>query len=188
MKKLITLISLSLVASPALAHDVSGNGFMAGVMHPVFGIDHILAMVSVDILSTQLGQRGIWSAPLAFICMMVVGGALGIYEFELAPVKIGIALSVLVLGLALAANTRIPLVISMSTVGFSAIFHGHAHGTEMHYVNLPMIYAAGFVTSTAIMHVSGVAIGLTLKRINTGDYIVRIPGSGHSKHKGDTYC
>ena len=161
---LLAGLSASL-AGPAAAIDVgAGGGFAAGALHPVLGFDHLLAMVSVGLLSVQLGGRAIWTVPAAFVVCLVVGGGLGLAGVPLVEVEGAIALSVLALGLAIAARARMPVSLAMALVGFFAIFHGHAHGAEIPRLAEPAAYVAGFALASAALHLTGVAIGLLGRR------------------------
>ena len=167
MRKLF-LIFLSLFLAPVqgFAHEIAGTGFAAGLTHPVLGVDHLLAMVSVGILSAQMGGRAIWTVPATFVSLMVVGSVFGITNIPIPVVEYSISISVIALGIAIASAKKMPVVASMMFVGFFAIFHGHAHGTEMPYLAKPLFYALGFVMGTAGIHLVGVLIGYlaTLKR------------------------
>ena len=174
---LLLLLTLFWIA-PASAHEIhSGGGFMSGFNHPVLGFDHLLAMLSVGMLSTQLGGRAIWTVPLAFVTFMLVGGILGLYAIAVPFVEIGIALSVLLLGLAIAFDRQIPLLFAMAFVGVFAIFHGHAHGAEMPELASPVLYALGFLFGTAVIHLGGVMIGLGMQRMTGQRNLMRVTGA-----------
>ncbi|MCU8089497.1 HupE/UreJ family protein [Shewanella sp. SM20] len=173
---LLLLLTLCWTA-PVSAHEIhSGGGFMSGFNHPVLGFDHLLAMLSVGMLSTQLGGRAIWTVPLAFVTFMLVGGILGLYAIAVPFVEIGIALSVLLLGLAIAFDRQIPLLFAMAFVGVFAIFHGHAHGAEMPALASPVLYALGFLFGTAVIHLGGVMIGLGMQRMTGQRNLMRVTG------------
>ena len=173
---LLLLLTLCWIA-PVSAHEIhSGGGFMSGFNHPVLGFDHLLAMLSVGMLSTQLGGRAIWTVPLAFVTFMLVGGILGLYAIAVPFVEIGIALSVLLLGLAIAFDRQIPLLFAMAFVGVFAIFHGHAHGAEMPELASPVLYALGFLFGTAVIHLGGVMIGLGMQRMTGQRNLMRVTG------------
>src|SRR5690606_11189362 len=141
------------------AHEAGSlplGSFIGGLTHPVLGPDHFLAMVSVGILSAQIGGRAIWTVRATFVLVLALGGVLGMLEVPLSAVELGIAFSVRLLGLALAADRRLPLALAMCAVGFFAVFHGYAHGAEMPTVAEPVRYAAGFMSGTAALHVLGV--------------------------------
>lgn len=161
------------------AHDLNaGGGFMSGFSHPVLGLDHLLAMISVGILSAQMGGRAIWSVPSVFVGVMLVGGVLGMQGFPLISVELGIAFSVFALGLALVAEKKAPPMLAMLFVGIFAIFHGHAHGTEMPYLAEPILYALGFFVGTASLHIAGVLIGVFANKTSFGEQLLRYIGAG----------
>ena len=152
--------------------------FWAGLIHPALGFDHLLAMISVGILSAQMGGRAIWTVPITFVSVMLIGGVLWIQRIALVSVELGIAFSVLVLGVALAAEKKLSPILAMIFVGCFAIFHGHAHGTEMPTMAEPVLYACGFVIGTAVIHIAGILIGIFSKTISHGDQLLRYAGAG----------
>jgi urease accessory protein len=164
----------------ALAHEGASlpyGSFLSGLTHPVLGADHFLAMVSVGIVSAQIGGRAIWTVPATFVCVMGIGGLLGLLDIGLTAIEAGIASSVLILGLAIAADRRLPVALAMTAVAFFAIFHGYAHGTEMPTVANPVTYALGFMTGTATLHISGVVIGDISQHYRMGKILLRIGGA-----------
>jgi urease accessory protein len=177
------LIFASALLAPAtvLAHNPAGvaGGFASGFMHPLTGIDHILAMVAVGIWGAQLGAPAIWALPVAFPLVMSVGGAMGVRGVPLMGVEIGIAASALLLGLMIFSEARPPLVAAALLVGFFAIFHGYAHGTELPHAANPLAYGAGFVIATGMLHVSGIGLGL-VHRWQKGARALRLVGAGIS--------
>lgn len=179
-KSLITFIGIMLILpNLAYAHTVpGGGGFMSGFSHPVLGFDHLLAMLSVGILSAQMGGKAIWKVPATFVAVMLVGGILGMEGIKLFSVELGIILSVLALGFSIASEKKFPAFLAMIFVGFFAIFHGHAHGSEMPYLAKPMYYALGFVTGTAAIHIAGVFIGLIMLKLKSGAQLLRYLGAG----------
>ena len=134
-------------------------GFASGFAHPLFGLDHLLAMVAVGLLSVQIGGRAIWLVPAAFVVVIAAGGALGLAGVPLPQVEGVIALSVVALGLAIAAERAWPTGVAMLFVAVFAVFHGHAHGAEIPGLADPLAYVAGFMTATALLHLTGVGIG-----------------------------
>lgn len=162
-------IAALLIASSgaALAHTGHGDagGFAHGFMHPVGGFDHVLAMVAVGLFAAHLGGRALWLVPATFVAVMALGGALGMAGVGLPFVETGIALSVVVLGLAVALRVSVPTLAAMALVGFFAVFHGHAHGAEMPADVSGAAYATGFVLATALLHGVGIALGLTVARL-----------------------
>jgi urease accessory protein len=167
--------SLALFAAAptaAFAHPGgSAGGFFSGLAHPLGGLDHIGAMVAVGLWAAQRGGRAIWTIPLAFISVMAVGGALGMAGVSMPFVEQGIAASVLVLGLLIAAAAQLPLFASAALVALFALFHGHSHGTEMPVSALGAAYGVGFLFATAMLHGAGIAMGLVAKRLNAASLI-----------------
>jgi urease accessory protein len=153
---------------PLLAHahtGLSAEGFLSGFLHPVFGFDHFLAMLSVGIVSTQLGGWSIWTVPGTFVTFMIIGGIAGAYGSAWPFSEIGIATSVIVLGIAIAVvRSDSPRLAVMAITAFFGCLHGHAHGVEMPRAADPVFYAGGFVMSTALIHLLGVGIGHVMTR------------------------
>jgi urease accessory protein len=171
---------VGLLPGLAFAHEgasLPSGSFLAGLTHPVLGADHFLAMVSVGIVSAQIGGRAIWTVPTTFVCVMAFGGLLGWLDIGLSAVEAGIAISVLALGLAISADKRLPISLAMTAVGFFAIFHGYAHGAEMPTVANAVTYALGFMTGTAFLHVTGVIIGDISQHYTTGKVMLRVGGA-----------
>jgi urease accessory protein len=144
----------------AFAHTGAGHasGLAHGFLHPVGGLDHVLAMLAVGMFAAGLGGRALWAVPLTFVALMAVGGALGIQQVEVPYVEAGIALSVVVLGALVALQVKWPVAAAMALVGVFAIFHGHAHGQEMPMDASGAAYAAGFMVATALLHAAGLAL------------------------------
>lgn len=157
---------LILFSAPASAHllGMHGAGFEAGVTHPFTGFDHLLAMLAVGMWAAQQGGRAQWSIPLAFVAMMTLGGILALTGVHLPMVETGIATSVLVLGLLVTFSARLPLAAGATLVGIFALFHGHAHGTELPLAASPVEYALGFILATAALHGIGIALGSYMKK------------------------
>ena len=184
MKRSLTrgLVALIAAAAPAAAyaHPAIGEaaGLSHGFAHPMTGLDHILAMVMVGVLAFQLGGRAIWLLPATFVLVMAAGGALGMAGVNLPFVELGIALSVIVLGAVVALNIKAPVAAAMAVVGFFAIFHGHAHGSEMPENAAGLAYAVGFMMATAMLHVAGLALGFAIGRggERTGFLATRLAG------------
>jgi urease accessory protein len=175
-KLCVTLVLMSL-ASTAYAHsgEEGANGFLAGVLHPVTGFDHLLAMVAVGIWGATLGRPLIWVLPVAFPMLMVVGGVLGITGVAVPFIETGIAISVIVLGLAIAAAWRAPTGVAVTIVAVFGVFHGYAHGAELPSAASPAAYVAGFVLCTGALHLAGIGIG-ALKGLPKGPQGLRICG------------
>lgn len=155
------LLVLLIAATPALAHEGGqASGFVTGLLHPVFGWDHVAAMVAVGLWGAFLGAPAIWLLPVAFPLVMAMGGAAGAAGILFPAVETGIAASALVIGVAVALAARPPIWVAAVIVWFFAIFHGHAHGTEMPEAASPLAYAVGFVLATGLLHLVGIAVGL----------------------------
>jgi urease accessory protein len=160
------------------AHAESGkaDGFLAGLHHPISGLDHILAMISVGLWGAQLGAPAIWLLPVTFPIVMAFGGMLGLIGVPLPGVEIGIAASAIILGVAVLSEWRPPLWVAAVIVGIFAIFHGHAHGTELPPGSSGMLYSIGFVMATGLLHAVGITIGL-IHRWNWGRWALRFAGT-----------
>src|SRR5215510_10645703 len=175
------LVALSMVsAGPAFAHIVDGSaagGFLGGFAHPLFGLDHVVAMTAVGLWGAFLGQPAIWLLPIAFPLVMAFGGAIAILGVPVPGVEIGIALSAIVLGGMIALAVRPPLVGAALIVAAFAIFHGHAHGAELPPGSDAVAFSVGFVMATGLLHLTGIAFGL-LTRWPIGRIGVRVAGIG----------
>ena len=175
MAFLIPLFLLVLTLStPAMAHTSEGvaNGFLSGLLHPVLGLDHVTAMVAVGILGAFLGRPAVWILPVVFPLVMALGGVLGLLGLNIPLIEAGIAVSSIVLGLMILFALKPPLWIAALIVAAFAIFHGHAHGTELPDASNALAYSAGFVISTGLLHLAGILIG-ELLRWPTGKLIAR---------------
>jgi len=156
-----------LVPTTAFAHTGigDGGGLAHGFAHPIGGLDHILAMVAVGVFAAVLGGRALWMVPLAFLAMMFAGFLLGVGQIDLPFVELGIALSSVVIGGAAALGRPMPVAAAAALVGVFATFHGHAHGAEMPADAGGALYAAGFVTATALLHAVGMGAAASVARI-----------------------
>jgi urease accessory protein len=154
-------IAVAALAPPAFAHEQGGvaGGLASGLMHPLTGIDHMIAMVAVGIWGAQLGSPAIWLLPVTFPLVMAFGGVAGVLHVRLPMPEVAIALSALVLGAAVAMRARVPFAAAAAVVGVFAVFHGHAHGVELPGAASPLAYGAGFVIATGLLHLCGIAIG-----------------------------
>jgi urease accessory protein len=177
----LALLLTCLIPTAALAHVGIGStsGFSHGFMHPLGGLDHQLAMVLVGILAVQLGGRAIWLLPLTFMSLMALGGMLGIIGAPLQFIEIGIALSLICLGLAVACRVGLPMILAAGLVGLFAIFHGHAHGAEMPVDVSSIEYGIGFLLATGLLHAIGLAIGFVIGATSErfGANLSRVTGS-----------
>jgi urease accessory protein len=178
-KQTVLTLSLFLLSTQsAFAHVEGGQaaGFLTGLQHPWSGLDHVLARVAVGWWGAQLGKPSVWLLPIAFPMMMAVGALMGLLGLPLPGVEIGIAFSALLLGLMVLAEMRPKLAVSIAMVGFFAIFHGHAHGTELPPGQNGLLYSMGFVIATGCLHGLGIALGL-VKELPSGRLALRGAGS-----------
>jgi urease accessory protein len=172
----IGILAVLLASSPALAHSAGvAGGFLGGLAHPVFGPDHVVAMVAVGLWGAFLGMPAIYVLPVVFPLVMAAGGVLGILGVPLPGIEVGIAVSAVLLGMMVAVAAQPPLWLAAVLVGAFAIFHGHAHGAELPPDANALAYSAGFVVATGCLHLAGIAFGL-LARWPAGRYAVRTAG------------
>ena len=182
----VVTTTLMMLASAASAHESTGiaGGFSSGFMHPVLGWDHVIAMVAVGLWGAFLGNPAIWVLPVVFPLVMAFGGALGVIGVPVPAVETGIAVSAIVLGAMVAFAVRPPIWIAAVIVGAFAIFHGHAHGTELPGAANPLAYSLGFVIATGLLHISGIAFGLMVHWpfgkivVRAGGSIIALAGAG----------
>ena len=167
-----------LLPAALFAHTRGGEaaGLLAGLSHPVSGLDHVLAMVAVGLWGAQLGPPAVWLLPVAFPMVMALGGTLGLVGVHLPGVEIGIALSAIGLGAAVLFEAKPKLGVAAALVGFFAIFHGHAHGTELPQGANGLLYSIGFVVATGLLHLAGIGIG-TIHRWPAGRTALRWTGA-----------
>jgi len=161
---------LALAAGAAEAHTGVGatSGFAAGITHPIFGADHLLAMIAVGLWAALLGGRAMWLVPATFVGVMTAGGLLAMAGLGLPVVEVMILASVVVLGVLVAARVTVPTAAGMAVVAAFALFHGFAHGAEMPAAASGVLYFAGFALATAALHAVGLAIGLLAGRVSEG--------------------
>ncbi len=161
------LPALLLLIVPALAHANTGagpaSGFSNGLAHPVLGLDHLLAMIAVGLWAAQLGGRAIWALPATFAGVMAFGGLAGAAGWNLPLVETGILVSVFLPGLLIASAARLPAWAAALLAGAFALFHGHAHGSEMPAGASAWLYAGGFALATAALLAAGLGLGVALK-------------------------
>ena len=159
-------VAASLFVPLAVAHTFGahGAGFVSGVTHPLAGADHLLAMIAVGMWAAQLGGRARWSVPLAFVTMMALGAMMASVGLVLPAVETGVAASVLILGLLIAFSARMPVLLGMVLVGVFALYHGHAHGTELPQTASAVSYGLGMLMTTAGLHAAGLGAGFVFQR------------------------
>ena len=177
---LVAVVGPLLLASNVFAHPDHSehtHGVWDGVTHPLLGLDHLLAMVTVGLLAAQRGGRAVWAVPSAFVLSMIVGGIAGMCGVALPAVEFGTITSIVLLGGAWASGRKDSLVEPLLFAAVFGFFHGHAHGTEMPLLANPALYAAGFVTSTIVLHVVGVVLGRFAIRSAKGATQLRVCGA-----------
>jgi len=172
------LLVLAASTAPALAHTQQGQaqGFVTGLQHPISGWDHVLAMIAVGLWGAQLGPPALWLLPVTFPMVMALGGFLGLVGIPVPGVEVGIALSALALGLMVALEARPKLAVAACMVGAFAIFHGHAHGTELPAGQSGLTYSIGFVVATGCLHGIGILIG-EIRGWTPGKTVLRVLGA-----------
>lgn len=172
-----SMLLMLAMAVPAMAHtgEELAGGFAGGFLHPLLGPDHIAAMLAVGLWGAFLGAPAIFLLPIVFPLVMAVGGVLGILGVPLPGIEIGIAVSAIVLGLMVALAAKPHIAVAAILVGAFAIFHGHAHGTELPDGANALAYALGFVIATGLLHLAGIGFGL-LTQYPGGRLAVRAAG------------
>lgn len=153
------------VPASTFAHVTGGEviGLFSGIKHPISGLDHVLAMITVGLWGAQLGAPAVWLLPVTFPMVMAFGGLLGLIGVNLPGIEIGIAVSAIALGFAVFREAKLNLWVAAVLVGFFAIFHGYAHGAELPPEGNGLIYSIGFVVMTGCLHATGIALGLVYK-------------------------
>lgn len=173
-------LTLQIILLLPIFHSGYDGGIYAGLLHPILGIDHLLAMVSVGLLSAQMGGRALWTVPVTFVSVMALGGLIGIVGIPLPFVEYGIALSVILLGIAIFYPKKLPVWLIMIFVGLFALFHGHAHGAELPEVSETTLdiaaYIFGFLLATAALHLIGALIGQIANKGPKSALILRYSG------------
>ncbi|MCC2610713.1 HupE/UreJ family protein [Neorhizobium petrolearium] len=166
----LTAAIFTAATAPAFAHldPVEHGSFMAGVSHPLFGMDHILVMVAVGLWAAQIARedrnnKALWAVPSAFVGTMAVGFVLALAGVALPFVEPAILASVIALGLLVAMAVHLPTVVGAVIVGLFALFHGHAHGGELGSAGA-LQFGLGFVAATTLLHMAGIALGLGISR------------------------
>lgn len=181
-----TLTIATLSAQPALAHPQQGQagGFVTGFVHPISGLDHVLAMVAVGLWGAELGAPAIWMLPVTFPMVMAIGGMLGLMGMHIPGTEYGIAASAILLGVAVMLEARPPIALAALLIAVFAICHGYAHGTELPPDESAVLYSVGFVIATGCLHALGIGIG-TAYGWTWGQKLVR--GAGLAIAAGGTF-
>ena len=178
MKKILSVtLLLALTAEPAFAHVGAGStgSFAAGVAHPLTGIDHMAVMIAVGLWAALKGGRALWVWPATFVGMMLIGGALGMARIPLPYAEPAILASVIALGILVMLAIDLPVWAGALVIGAFAVFHGHAHGTEVAETVRGAEYMAGFATATASLHALGIGFALLMNRIHARS-LLRLTG------------
>lgn len=177
--RLALMVVAALWPAVALAHAGGGEaaGLVAGLRHPISGLDHVLAMIAVGLWGAQLGAPAVWLLPVTFPLVMAGGGALGLMGVALPGIEVGIALSAVALGFAVFREARLRLSLAALLVGAFAIFHGNAHGTELPAGANAVLYSVGFVVGTGTLHALGIGLG-SAHRWQLGRAALRVAGAG----------
>ena len=173
-----TFVAISSFApAAALAHTGhDASGLAHGLVHPLTGVDHVLAMVAVGLLAAQYGGRALWLVPLSFVVAMAIAGAIGMVGIAAPVAEVGIGVSVVVLGLAIAFQLKPPTFVAMAAVGFFALFHGYAHGVDLPDGPTGHWFALGFLLATSLLHSTGVGLGLLLQREASSRRLIQAGG------------
>lgn len=163
---LVLGFGLWLLPQPTAAHIIQSGaaGFGSGFAHPLTGPDHFLAMFAVGLWGAQMGGRTVWTLPVTFPLIMVAGGILGLAGVPLPGIEIGIALSMIALGSAIALAWHPAEWVALCLIAVFAICHGYAHGAELPQAADPADYAIGFVLATGMIHLFGIGVGLGLAK------------------------
>jgi len=175
---LLAALLMVLATVPLYAHVQQGAaaGFLTGLEHPISGLDHVLAMISVGLWGAQLGAPAVWALPVTFPMVMAFGGFLGLIGVPLPGVEIGVAASAMLLGAMVMTEGRPPLAVAAALVAVFAIFHGYAHGAELPPGQSGLTYSIGFVIATGCLHGVGITIGL-IHRWPAGRVALRAAGA-----------
>lgn len=180
MTKLASSTALLLASGVALAHPSHehASSFMAGFAHPMSGFDHLLAMLAVGLWAVSIGGRAMWAIPVAFVVTMLVGGGLAVAGMQVPFIEQGILLSVIVLGSLVLGAKRLPMMACAAIAASFALFHGAAHGIEMPLNANGLQYALGFASSTVILHLMGLGLGLLATPFMTrlGGFMIAVMG------------
>ena len=177
-RRMALLLGLMITLAPAArAHVESGGAgsLISGLLHPVTGLDHVVAMVAVGLWGAVLAAPAIWLLPVAFPMVMALGGLIGLLGLPLPGVEVGIAISGMVLGLLVALERRVPLAVALALVGVFALYHGYAHGRELPDGANALLLSLAFVAATGLLHLVGILLG-ELRRWPVGRRLVQLVG------------
>ena len=160
------VVAAAAAPTAAFAHAGVGDGhdLALGFMHPLAGIDHVLAMIAIGVVAAQLGGRALWAVPLSFVATMTIAAVVGMVGLSLPGLEAATALSLVVLGLVILRRVKLPVVVATAMVAAFAVFHGYSHGLEMGDARSGAAFALGFVSATALLHLAGIGLGLLSAR------------------------
>ncbi len=172
-------LAFALLPATGFAHTEVGvaGGLISGFLHPILGLDHLVAMVAVGIWGSVLGAPLLVALPIAFPLMMALGALVGILGVPLIGTEYVIALSAVVLGALVCLRVRPPVWAAIAIVGVFAVFHGYAHGRELPPASNPMSYAVGFVFSTGLLHLCGIGIGELARQVPRAKLVAQASGA-----------
>lgn len=166
-----------LIAGQAMAHTGEGSALSHGWLHPLTGLDHMTAMIAVGAWSAQIGGRAIWIIPVTFVSFMFLGGLIGFEQVDLPYTEIGVAFSIILLGLAIAFHKVLPIAFAVPAIGIFGICHGYLHGYEMPIQENRILFTIGFLTTTATLHIVGIIIAYFAQKTIMGERLLRIAGA-----------
>ena len=170
---IFVLCTMSLTMS---AHGSHGSGFTAGFTHPIFGLDHLLAIVALGLLIASLGLKSSLLIALAFIASMGISGWMGINTDGFPYMENGIAASVVLLGIVLLLNVSIPVILGIIGSMIIAFFHGYAHGVEMPESTSPFLYISGFLFGAVLLFAVSIATGNFISKFKSKNLILQLIG------------
>lgn len=155
-------------ATSAHAHPGHDAGVLAGLLHPLLGLDHLLAILAVGIWTARPGERGRWMLPVTFLVVMAVAATAALAGLHLPAVELGVAGSVLLAGLLLLLRVALAPAAGATLVSAFAVFHGYAHGAEIPAGGSPVLYLSGFLLMTVILLLAGRFVGVRLAGTRAG--------------------
>jgi urease accessory protein len=159
------------IVSPASAH-VAGHdaGIVAGLLHPLTGADHLLALLGIGTwaacLAGSMDRRAAWAVPTTFLAFVAVGALAAFAGLPGLLLETGVTGSLVLIGLMIASRLRLPLVAAAASAAVFALFHGYLHAVEMPAAASPALYATGFLVTGALLLGIGVVIGRGVLRLS----------------------
>ena len=175
-KTFFTSLILCTMSISMFAHGSHGSGFIAGFTHPIFGLDHLLAIMTLGLLIASLGFKSSLPIALAFIVSMGISGWMGINTDGFPYMESGIAISIVLLGIAMLLNVSIPVFVGIIGSVIIAFFHGYAHGVEMPESTSPFLYISGFLFGALLIFAISIAIGNFISQFKSKNLILQLIG------------